>query len=496
MKLIEIGICTDNNDPQGIGRIRYKKYLEYNAPKEMAYEYVKWDEKDLFIALPFLPLNINFLPEIGQAIKLISYDNEKGSLNTEYISGPFVSQFNYSDQQYEAQVLNTTYGTGMKSMNNISNDERDLISKSEDYSISGKYGSDILFTSNGVQIRGGKLKSKSNLKVRELNRGVKGKSSSILHLSKFPEKLELKKVTKEIEEIEVGNLSSILEYELDSLTTPTEIRFYLYKIGIDYEGITKTNKFNTATIIPAGMSKLINIENNSEPTITIPIPEDKRIDFNYIGILIKDTIKTIRNDGIHSINKRYTKNFNMFPFYFRPSDNFNRLTDDTTSLGGSKIETISNKIKFGTTNHGIIYKFGLIWSKDSIYPPTKTKKISYNIFNSESTENSISSLRSDIVYLLSTSVDKINNSIPFDKINNYEITQQEYGELIHPHTYSMVRGESLLKLLKSIISVLYTHQHNVVGAMVKREEHSEYKELERLIQTIESDILNKMIRIN
>ena len=39
MKIIDIGICVDNNDPKGLGRIRYIRYLDWIAQKEKSTQY-------------------------------------------------------------------------------------------------------------------------------------------------------------------------------------------------------------------------------------------------------------------------------------------------------------------------------------------------------------------------------------------------------------------------------------------------------------------------
>ena len=53
MKIIDIAICVDNVDPKGIGRIRCVGYNDYVGEKERAVNYVEWDDKDPFVALPF-----------------------------------------------------------------------------------------------------------------------------------------------------------------------------------------------------------------------------------------------------------------------------------------------------------------------------------------------------------------------------------------------------------------------------------------------------------
>ena len=114
MKIIDIAICIDNNDPKGIGRIRAIRYSSYTGQLEKAFEYNAWDDKDLFTAIPFLPTNLNFIPEKGQAVKIINYDTDKDTVNLEYIAGPFTTVHDFSGQNHSGQLENTTYGIAAK----------------------------------------------------------------------------------------------------------------------------------------------------------------------------------------------------------------------------------------------------------------------------------------------------------------------------------------------------------------------------------------------
>jgi hypothetical protein len=81
MKIIDIGICVDNRDPKGLGRIRCVRFSDYVSEKEKADTYEPFSDKDIFVAIPFLPTNINFIPEIDQAVKIINYNTRKENVN-------------------------------------------------------------------------------------------------------------------------------------------------------------------------------------------------------------------------------------------------------------------------------------------------------------------------------------------------------------------------------------------------------------------------------
>ena len=85
MKIIDIAICVDNIDPKGMGRIRCVRYNDYVGEKENSTKYEKWSQDDPFIASPFLPNNINFVPENGQSVKLLNYNTDNENINLEYV---------------------------------------------------------------------------------------------------------------------------------------------------------------------------------------------------------------------------------------------------------------------------------------------------------------------------------------------------------------------------------------------------------------------------
>jgi len=109
-------------------------------------------------------------------------------------------------------------------------------------------------------------------------------------------------------------------------------------------------------------------------------------------------------------------------------------------------------------------------------------------------EQSFSSLRSDKIYFLSTDTNESNKGVDFYGLNKYELTQENYLKDIDPNTYSTVRGENLLEILRAIIDLLNGHQHNLVGPLVQGDPN--YVRLMSLYTSLENDILNKSIRIN
>jgi hypothetical protein len=512
MKIIDIGICIDNVDPKGLGRIRVVRYSDFVSQKEKALEYEPWSKTDLFVANPFLPTNINFIPENGQSVKLINYNVEKSNVNVEYIAGPFTSSFDFNGQTFSQQITNTTYGNANKEKEDIiDKDDRYIdkqtegaFAKKTDFALYGKYGSDVLFTENGLQLRGGKLLSKESVsgskRKKLVNYPLMSKKNATLFLKKFPKKLNLVDVTENVTVIDVKDIKYLLEYEVNDLTSPTKINFYIYRILKTYGDLTKTGMFTESTVLPDGITKLISVDGLQGPTFTIDID-----DVNFISTEINEILFTIFENGFKGLVKTFGELSSIFseldlpiendnyPLFFRPTKFFTELLPQDINEKTLKSNILSNVrvISVGPSN-------GLIWSQNNLFPPSViTEKTRKDIkYDESSLEQSFSALKSDIIYLLSTDVNKTEKNVPFSELNNYEITQEDYVEKIEPNTYSTVRGENLLRLLLKIIDVLFKHKHNVVGPMVKNQQFDEYVQLIDLLKSVENDLLNKSIRIN
>lgn len=499
MRIIDIAIVTSNLDPKGLGRIRVIRYSEYNVGEKDKRKFVEWGDDDPYLASPFLPYNINLIPEEGQAVKIINYNPDKETVNTEYIAGPFTNVFDIKTQTFNQQLRYTTYGTANKENvdiydpqgNYVDKKSNGAFAKPEDFSISGKYGSDIIFSEDGIQIRGGKFiskesASKSNRK-KMLNYPLMSKKTSTLYLRKFAKKMTLEETSLDTIETSVSNLKYIVEYNVDNLITPTKVYFYVYKVLKNYGEQTRTNYFNSTTPLPPE-KKLINIENdNVSPTYII----------NLSSIIGRNIAQEIRNI-IYKLHETTLKNLNplysdddLHPFYFRPTLEF------TNEILSSEPEiTLKHDILSNVSIYTYIQS-GLVWSILNVKPPSKlitTKQKSLKK-HENSLEQTFAALTSDNIFMLSTDTNNTEKLIDFNQLDLYSLTQEDYVSKISPNTYALVRGEKLIKLLNAIIKVLITHRHNPTEQFVQQG-YGDFDALVELITTMENDILNKSIRLN
>ena len=139
---------------------------------------------------------------------------------------------------------------------------------------------------------------------------------------------------------------------------------------------------------------------------------------------------------------------------------------------------------------------GLFFSKEVIDPPTyNDKKKEKTLQKSDKNqEQTFAALKSDRIYFVSTDTNEFDRVIDFKKIDKYEPTQKNYIQDIEPNTYATVRGEVLVSILKSMMDLFESHQHNLTDPLVK--EDPNFLRLQGHINTLENDLLNKSIRIN
>ena len=499
-QVIQIAICADNKDPKGLGRIRYSYFSEQKGPSVGAIDYEPWSDRDPFVAQPFLPSNINFIPEQYQSVKILCYDSDKNTVNQEYIAGPFTTMFDYNSQNFSQQVAFTSYGASAKQKPDILKNgklppESDgVFANDNEYGIYGKYGSDLIFTENGMILRGGKLLSKEAAsetnRVKMLNVPKMAEKTSKLYLKKFPKSITLE--TKEIPKISVesANLKNIVEYTVDDLNTPTKVDVFVYKVSPKVYGpIYASNYFTQYTELDYNYLTLINLSGNTGSTPTFSIPVTTTDDAFYE---IRNILYTIHTDGLKGMKtddvkySLYTSE-DIHPFYFRPTKEFNERTgNDTEKL------KILNNVHLREVNTS-----GLIWSITQITPPTNvtTQKQVNTVKNPNSPEQTFGALISDKIYFLSTDTNETGKSIHFEELSKYELSQEDYIQKIDPNTYGTVRGEILLELLYSIINVLLSHVHNI-NEPYARLDNPIHNRMMDLFEKMENDLLNKSIRIN
>lgn len=492
MSYIKLAIVKNNVDPKGLGRVRFQVLGESTSTRSNAIKYQEWDNNDPFVAIPFLPTNLNYIPSVGQTVKIINYDPDNDLLNREYIAGPFTTVHDFNSQTNSKQLENTSYGVLVEKSPNIFNLDGTYIkgqksegslAKLNDHAFYGPYGSDILFTENGINLRGGKLITKETPTKEDIYQyPIISEKRSLLSLKKFSTKKENKvfKVTENV--IPKKKLNYIVEYNVNDVTNPTTISWYVYEVKDVYGDTFNTSVFNSTTAQDLSSYstsvKLINLDStNTTPTFTQTVTS-----YELAYVTIRRSIDLLNSKGLQEFDGRLPK-ISLHPFYFRPV----KTLTDTTFL--SKITP--------TTNIQTVNGSGLYFSINENSPTAKpvTKEENRLITTAGNVEQTFGTLTSDKIYFISTDTNEVGTkSVPFKSLNKYEYTQEELLTLIEPNTYATVRGENLIKALILLYKVMRSHTHNPGKLMPSETPH--LHELEEVFKTLENDLLNKSIRIN
>jgi len=505
MKLVNLGIVTDNIDPKGIGRVRYNVLGVTTAPSQGAGSFEEWEPLDPFCASPFLPNNLNFIPTIGQTIKIVQYDLTNDLMNQEYIPGPFTTIHDWSSQVNAGQLENTSYGVGLKQTGDIFNKNgtyvrstaKGSLAKHTDFAIYGKYGSDVLFTENGINLRGGKLLSKESAnkteRIQLSTHPLRGKKQATLSLKKFSSKQEFKEEKEIVVTIPTNKLNYVIEYDVDDITNPTKVNWYIYYVREVFGDAFATNVFTSSHLPDLTTINTVTLL-NEDNTTTTPTFTQTVIDKKSAYIKIRKTLCDLHDNGLKISDIKLTTDRSKYihPFYFRPRQSLVNTISITPS-----VSDFLHKIK-PSCNTSVSEGSGLFWSvaEPSPKPKSEERKVMVLKTVNATGEQSFSSLVSDKIYLLSTDANEIGSkSVPFDKLDTYEYTQEDLLTRIEPNTYSTVRGETLLEFLSQLTKVMAGHAHNPTKPMAK-EGYGDWQKLKVLYETLENDILNKSIRIN
>jgi hypothetical protein len=492
MKIIEIGKCIDNRDPRGFGRIRAENFDEQNSSRANSVpEFKQWSKDDPFVYSPFLPNHINIIPKIHQAIKIIRYDNEKDLQNQEYIAGPFTTPHNFGGQVVDQQISETTLGQRSEktpSIKAFAIDKKTFkdnflrpesvgsIPKIEDIAISSNYGSDIILTEHGVQLRAGQLIDKNTANAEDTETLKKfptfSKKHARLSLKKFPETFALG--TKEIidESVTRTDIKHLFEYEVDNPEEPTEVTYYIYEIKQSFGEKYKTDVFGVDTDLDTNTSSLI-----YNQTITLESP-NKRLE---AYVLIRDFISRMVREKLNVITSSLTDGY-AHPFYFRPKKSFRTMPNSSDFL-----EKIFYYDKI---------TYGLIFSPTSLnVPQNPVKKQVPDFKKISNVDQTFAAITADnILYLAQTNPGVDGKKIDFGSLDKYEYTQEDYIERIIPNTFSTVRGEKLIEILELITVILLNHKHGILTP--PKYFASAIDTLKKLIDRAKQDMVNNSIRIN
>lgn len=515
-QIIFPGTVIDNQDPMMLGRLRVIPETEdytaiISSISDWDEEKMKWTSKDPVLFLPLLPFFVSQVPQVNEYVHIIYMNKDYKRENQFYIQGPFSSPLLSPFENYQGatkfMAKGTRYSQGLSLRNpdgsylsSSGGSTEGIFPKPEDVGILSRGTSDLVLKQNEVLLRAGKT---PELKYNKLP--TPNNNRAFLQLSYFPiqEVAESPQKTTSLKEV-ISKVKKVVEWHIETLENTQNVfvgYVQLYNYNQNDLRFDVTN-FNSQTILELEIG-------------TTLLPTDAKIEI--LGKSFDETIYIINTfikgvfDGFLTYSGYNSTNQTVFldslPFVVTPSkltyERGNNFSGSTINPDVTNFIKFSSKIclDFGSKENGYFLVSGRNSEKpiygtqydvitETIFPSSfKSEPISYGVMGAQK------------IYLLSQDATSGKQKIDLqDTI--YGIPQNTFvrGETsLQNLTFSTVRGEVIIELLRKMYAFLEGHVHPI--AIVKPSKRASgngqrLEDIETLLNNAESLILNQNIRIN
>jgi hypothetical protein len=518
-QIIFPGTVYDDQDPMMLGRLRViPEGKDYSAMIKSVpnfdEETDKWSSKDPLIFLPLLPFFISQTPREKEYVHIIYQDKNFPLENKFYVQGPFSAPTETRQEDYQGMKKFLSSGDRIKDKRSIRNIDgtyrydgsKGVFPEPGDNSLLGRGSADVIVKENEVLIRAGKTKT--------LNRDIFPEGNnlrSFLQLSNFTQTKVLgeSKYETKLEEI-VAVVKKMVIWNIDNL----ENKFDNFNGSVGLYTILPTSDIvNTKNFKPSTIDKLSVGTNYSGPLEEIKFTNES---FDNVVFLINKFISGLFNGYLdikgYTVNNQQNVSNDSFPFIVTPSKlTYNTGIKFSESTSTNDVAELANYVRFhsnitltpGKTTNGFFLVSENKNGTPLLGPQSKLnrEKITPVTFNNDTISYSI--LGGERIYLLSQ-----DPKLPSSK-GSIDIQQTLYGipqdkfigskNSIENLTYSTVRGDELMILLRKIFSFIKGHVHptsSMPPVPISSGNGQTTTEIDEILANAENSILNKNIRIN
>ena len=522
-QIIFPGIVYDNQDPMMLGRIRVipelkvyediiKAIPNWNELKD------KWTSKDPIVFYPLLPVFISQIPEKGEYVHIIYQNKLFPNQNQFYIQGPFSSPLKLSYENYQGAKKFLATGDRIKQGLSVKNQDgtykekksKGIFAEPGDNAFYGRGNSDLIVKSEEVLLRAGKVRK---FKTKELP--TANEKRAFLQLSNFSQtKSKLPKEIKASFVQTVKNVQKIIIWDVSNLENSADAfngSVGLYTVipqptGESNPVTTNNFKANTITKLSIGTEYQGPIEE-----ITFEAKSSNDI-INIINSFINGVfVGNLNVIGYTTRNQQNVLPEKVFPFVVTPSKDaylsgaITGPINSPSQLQQQKMFDLFYKnIKIDLSKETSGY---FLVSENKNGTPVlgpqydvKINRVTPTVF--EPTQISYSILGGQKIYLLShdsthPSGGKINLQ---DTI--YGIPQDKFigdNRSIESLSFSTIRGEKMLELIRKIFAFLKGHVHAIATMPpipVTEGNGASTAEIDQILADAENTILNQNIRLN
>jgi hypothetical protein len=471
--VIVFGICADNNDPWGVGRIRViiddkiippirtainiKEFIDkldaINTAASQEHSYIPWElgtngrSPDPYVVEPFLPKHINIIPKIGESVKLIYYAAGDDVSPREYIAPQTSNYDKLNFDSIESARSFSKRSTYQPTRNNLR--KNGLVADPTDIALTGRKNSEIVLPEDEVIIRAG---------YQNMPEQLKNNRNAIIQASHYTQRklVTTETSTDDTSQVKVINhmvevYTNIYDKTLDPLYITTDILIYKVE-NIDTHNY---NAFKDYYAASGGAEFQVRVKSDKSDNIISFITDLlKNLDKNNMPLTISAdwVAKPEKNPYLSywTIDKRASEDTEVtsYPlnlYQVRSSPNNNYSIDEVSAVA-----------------NGVPPELRPITKRPSKVLTQTEKDVTKN---DPTYDETVLIAGADKVFLLSW----FNAQSIQNKIGKYGFPQEEVYLTLQKNTQAMVKGDELLSLIKDILDLVLNHGHatgvEVVGSL-------------------------------
>jgi hypothetical protein len=515
-QIIFPGVVFDNKDPMMLGRLRVIPRTDtYDALIKSVPDWNEttdpWTRRDPLLYLPLLPFFYNQIPKEQEYVHIIYQNKLFDKENKFYIQGPFSTPLSTNFQYYQDAV--TYLADGIQNAESFPLRDKPggaykegvegIFPKPGDNALLGRGSADLILKDNEVLLRAGK-----SLDISTRSLPTENQNRAFLQLSNFLQERILGPEESSIslkENVQV--VKKIIIWDIENLDNTVDV----FNGSVSIHNVIPSQKTNTRNFKYDTINTLSIGTDYGLPLDTLTISGKS---FNDTVYLINKFIEGAFNSDIvitgYSFNQQNFKD--PFPFIVTPSKiTYNKgLKFSPDTVVSDAIEVInfqrfklSIKLVQGKTSSGFFLVSGKKGSTPLIGPQSDPVPLTFQPAEYRDRPISYGVLGANRVYLLSQDSNSPNGRKISLKNTIYGIPQERFvggsQESLESLTYSLVRGEELIKLLTKIYSFLEGHVHPFHGMKavpVATKNGQTITEIGQLLADASQTILNGNIRIN
>lgn len=470
MEIIKYGICIDNQDPYGAGRIRVimdRELINYfnttqNVNKvinklDSNNNYIPWEfstqsnGRDPYVYDALLPKHLNIVPKIGEGVKIVyNKPHDYG----EYIA-PQISDYkhiNFDNYENGRSFSNKAKFHPIK--NNLR--KNGYFPDPIDIALIGRKNSDIVLPENEVLIRAGH---------QNQNNETKNNNHAILQISGFEKDKRVSEKLIRVDKTPIKLIQNVIELTMDN-DLKGSLKIYDTSNLLNTNNYRPKEKYNFQNL-----NIVINFESKSENEL-IKFIQNILYYFDNNKSYCNFTNDTKNNVTYNAINNRINTtgviqdhdfiDLGLYAFRFNPNQDFSKYSYLTKNFENE----LRPQHKKPTTN-----------------VVSEKRKITESL----SGQDSAIILGANKTFLLSWEEEKK----LYNFVGKYGISQEDIYLKLLKKTEPLVRGNQLIELLKRILRILETHGHSQGGAYtINNDAKNEINRIKEILNAVVDENLN------